>query len=75
MQCPRCQTENRAGRRFCAECGAPFALACPACGFTNEPGEKFCGGCGTPLTSGLRSPDCQRMPRRPTRLAISSRRF
>ena len=56
MQCPRCQTENRAGRRFCAECGAPFALACPACGFTNEPGEKFCGGCGTPLTSGPRPP-------------------
>ena len=56
MQCPRCQTENRAGRRFCAECGAPFALACPACGFTNEPGEKFCGGCGTPLTSEPRPP-------------------
>jgi|RhiMethySRZTD1v2_1073278.scaffolds.fasta_scaffold2984974_1 hypothetical protein len=26
MQCPRCQAENRAGRRFCAECGAPLAL-------------------------------------------------
>src|SRR5215510_11009283 len=49
MQCPQCQYENRAGRRFCAECGAPLPLACPACGFTNEPGEKFCGGCGTPL--------------------------
>ena len=49
MQCPQCQCENRAGRRFCAECGAPLPLACPACGFTNEPGEKFCGGCGTPL--------------------------
>src|SRR5262249_38017419 len=50
MQCPQCQYENRASRRFCAECGAPLPLACPACGFTNEPGEKFCGGCGTPLT-------------------------
>src|SRR5882724_10633749 len=49
MQCPQCQCENRAGRRFCAECGAPLPLACPACGFANEPGEKFCGGCGTPL--------------------------
>jgi TOMM system kinase/cyclase fusion protein len=49
MQCPQCQCENRAGRRFCAECGAPLPLACPACGFTNEPGAKFCGGCGTPL--------------------------
>ena len=49
MQCLQCQCENRAGRRFCAECGTPLPLACPACGFTNEPGEKFCGGCGTPL--------------------------
>ena len=50
MQCPRCQSENRAGRRFCAECGTPLALPCAACSFVNEPGENFCGGCGTPLT-------------------------
>jgi class 3 adenylate cyclase/tetratricopeptide (TPR) repeat protein len=51
MQCPRCQAENRHGRRFCGDCGASLALACPACGFSNEPGEKFCGGCGAPLRS------------------------
>ena len=50
MQCPRCQADNREGRRFCAECGASLALPCSACGFSNEPGEKFCGGCGVPLT-------------------------
>jgi class 3 adenylate cyclase len=49
MQCPRCQHENREGRRFCSECGASLALTCPSCGFSNEPGEKFCGGCGAPL--------------------------
>jgi class 3 adenylate cyclase len=49
MQCPRCQHENREGRRFCAECGASLALTCPSCGFSNEPGEKFCGGCGASL--------------------------
>jgi class 3 adenylate cyclase/tetratricopeptide (TPR) repeat protein len=49
MQCPRCQHENRQGRRFCAECGASLALACSSCGFSNEPGEKFCGGCGQPV--------------------------
>jgi class 3 adenylate cyclase/tetratricopeptide (TPR) repeat protein len=49
MQCSRCQHENRAGRKFCSECGASLAPACPACGFSNEPGEKFCGGCGTSL--------------------------
>jgi hypothetical protein len=56
MQCPQCQYENRAGRRFCAECGAPLPLACPACGFVNEPGEKFCGGCGTPLAGPTSQP-------------------
>src|SRR4029450_13826916 len=61
MQCSQCQCENRAGRRFCAECGAPLPLACPACGFTNEPGEKFCGGCGTPL-AGLAAQPAQTMP-------------
>jgi class 3 adenylate cyclase len=49
MRCPRCQAENREGRRFCAECGATLALPCPACGFPNGPGEKFCGGCGASL--------------------------
>src|SRR6516225_4185377 len=56
MQCPQCQWENRAGRRFCAECGAPLPVACPACGFVNEPGEKFCGGCGTPLAGPAAQP-------------------
>ena len=51
MQCPRCQAENRHGRRFCAECGAPLASSCSSCGFSNEPGEKYCGGCGLSLTS------------------------
>ncbi len=49
MTCPECRFENRAGRKFCSECGAPLSLKCPACDFSNEPGEKFCGGCGTPL--------------------------
>jgi class 3 adenylate cyclase len=49
MLCARCGTENREGRRFCAECGASLALACSACGFSNEVGEKFCGGCGASL--------------------------
>jgi len=55
MKCPRCQHDNREGRRFCAECGASLALACSACGFSNEPGEKFCGGCGAPLGAPART--------------------
>lgn len=50
MQCGQCQADNRKGRRFCAECGAPLSAPCVECGFENEPGEKFCGGCGSPTT-------------------------
>ena len=49
MSCPRCQTENHEGRRFCSRCGGALAVVCPSCGFTNEPGDEFCGGCGARL--------------------------
>ena len=51
MRCPRCHTESREGRRFCAGCGLSLGSACPACGFRNVGGEQFCGGCGSPLVS------------------------
>jgi len=51
--CPACGEENRAGRKFCAQCGAALAVACSSCGAANEPGERFCGECGTPLEPGL----------------------
>ena len=50
MRCPSCNHDNRAERRFCAECGAALAALCAACGASNEPGEKFCGGCGGALS-------------------------
>jgi len=50
VNCPRCGTENSAGRKFCGECGAGLLQACPACGSAIEPGTKFCGECGTALT-------------------------
>ncbi len=52
MLCPACGAENRAGRKFCAECGTPLARACSACGAANEPGERFCGECGASLEAG-----------------------
>jgi len=51
MTCPSCGTENRAGRKFCVECGAALALKCPACGSPHEAGEKFCGECGGALVA------------------------
>ena len=56
MDCSRCRSPNREGRRFCAECGAPLILPCSACGYGNEPGERFCGGCGMPLGEEIARP-------------------
>ena len=40
MPCPSCKHENRAGRKFCAQCGAELAPKCVVCGKKNELGEK-----------------------------------
>jgi class 3 adenylate cyclase/tetratricopeptide (TPR) repeat protein len=53
--CANCGTDNKAGRRFCVECGVPLAAGCANCGNPIEPGEKFCGICGTPV-AGARTP-------------------
>src|SRR5499427_7791783 len=49
MHCAKCGTDNREGRKFCAECGEALASKCPRCGATNESREKFCGECGAAL--------------------------
>src|SRR6266404_7225019 len=51
MRCSKCATENRDGRKFCAECGAPLKARCASCGAENEPAEKFCGECGVALAA------------------------
>jgi len=51
MQCVRCHTDNRAGRKFCAACGQALAVPCPHCACVNEPGDRFCGECGRGLTA------------------------
>src|SRR5580700_4191367 len=56
MRCATCGKDNREGRRFCAECGAPMAFKCSRCGASNEPDEKFCGECGATLSTGPRPP-------------------
>lgn len=71
MQCPQCQHENRAGRRFCAECGVPLSLSCDACAFVNEPGEKFCGGCGISLTGPTPPPSPAQSTTEPEREPLS----
>ena len=49
MRCAACGTENRAGSRFCDNCGSPLATACPTCGEPNRADARFCASCGTPF--------------------------
>ena len=64
MTCSACGADNRAGRKFCSNCGAPLALACPSCGAANEPGDRFCGECGVPLEGTSRPPAAAEAERR-----------
>ena len=50
MRCSKCNSDNREGRKFCANCGAPLNVTCPKCGASNQPGEKFCGECGAAIS-------------------------
>ena len=52
MNCPACGGENRAGAKFCAECGTPFAKMCSNCNAELRPAAKFCDECGIPTASG-----------------------
>ena len=49
MICGACGTENRAGSRFCDNCGAGLAVSCPSCGGTNRTDARFCSSCGHAL--------------------------
>ena len=49
LTCSACGTENRPGRRFCAQCGAALSISCANCGAANQPGDRFCGECGVAL--------------------------
>ena len=49
MLCPNCGNDNRAGRRFCSQCGTALAVVCPNCGAGNEAEDLFCGDCGSAL--------------------------
>jgi class 3 adenylate cyclase/tetratricopeptide (TPR) repeat protein len=46
MKCPQCRFDNRAGVKFCEECGAKLDVECPRCKAKIPPDRKFCGECG-----------------------------
>ncbi len=51
MTCPRCQSPNPEGARFCEECGVSLELRCSRCAETVGTGKKFCRSCGGALGS------------------------
>jgi class 3 adenylate cyclase/ribosomal protein L40E len=67
MQCPKCQTENPEGRKFCRKCGIKLSLICPKCGFENLPEDSFCGECGYDFTkTSAITPQPLETPSKPT---------
>lgn len=50
IKCPRCQTQNKTGQKFCGGCGQRLKSACPQCGQVNPKDYKFCGQCGADLS-------------------------
>jgi len=55
MYCSACGGETPAGKRFCADCGAPLASLCSACGAELLAGRAFCPDCGTQVGASIAS--------------------
>ena len=64
MKCPKCQTENPEGVKFCGECGQSLQieLACPECGHVNPLDVKFCYECGHSLIEEAPAPSVPPSP-------------
>ncbi|MEW5988481.1 MAG: adenylate/guanylate cyclase domain-containing protein, partial [Chloroflexota bacterium] len=64
MECPRCQTVNPDGAKFCLNCGTALVVACPNCRTPLPAGAKFCFNCGHKLsvTSGQLSVASDQLP-------------
>jgi class 3 adenylate cyclase/tetratricopeptide (TPR) repeat protein len=57
MKCPKCQSDNRQGLKFCEECGAELCIECPSCNANIPAGKNFCGTCGYKFISGKQTSD------------------
>src|SRR5262249_26279790 len=51
MQCSKCGHDNRAGAKFCEECGTPIARTCATCGTQLSLTAKFCPECGHSISA------------------------
>ena len=73
LTCTACGATNRAGAKFCSECGVPTAAVCPSCG-TAITGGRFCSECGTPLVERGPAVPAQPGAERPASEPVSERR-
>jgi hypothetical protein len=60
LKCSGCQQENRAGARFCEQCGARLAGACAGCGAELSASAMFCPECGRRVAGPDPSPGASR---------------
>lgn len=51
MICPKCNTQNPDGFRYCGNCGKALPLICPQCGLENPQGQAQCNHCAAPLSA------------------------
>ncbi|MHB9032397.1 MAG: zinc ribbon domain-containing protein, partial [Anaerolineae bacterium] len=51
IKCPKCNTDNPVGAKFCNNCGNQLSgtIKCGNCGTDNVLGAKFCNNCGNKL--------------------------
>jgi class 3 adenylate cyclase/tetratricopeptide (TPR) repeat protein len=49
MKCPKCQSENSTGSKFCSACGSSLSILCPSCNHVVDVESRFCSLCGHPL--------------------------
>jgi len=77
VKCPKCQTENPEGVKFCGECGQSLQteLTCPECGHVNPSDVEFCYECGHPLTELAQEPTSEVSPPSPEPTSFAGGRY
>lgn len=65
MRCIACQHENRAGAKFCEQCGSPLGRQCANCGGRLPDKAKFCPDCGHPSNAPAAAPAAAEPPAGP----------
>ena len=70
MTCAACGAANRAGAKFCAECGAGLSLVCPN-GHPVAAGARFCDECGAAMSADGPAPSAAPAPAAAERRHVS----